>query len=281
MSRIVLERDVTRLRVVHRQRVLRHGDADPAPAFDVRELEPAVATAAASGWLRLVETEYESVVISGWMASALARLGAPLDIIGAFGRVVEDEIRHVDICAQMVEMLGEQPTIPRGAPPPFPVSLDGKAAEEAEFELLAGLVGFFCVFEQLSAHMFRHALATAELDVAKWALGEIHRDEAFHGAFGFETAKLFVPRWSDPLKRRLGERVAAEVKRFENRLGGPLLVAPAQTQPRPMARSLEQLGLLVPPELLAIFYPAVQQDLVPRLDELGVPCELRMGESSP
>ncbi len=277
MSRIVLERDVTRLRVVHRQRVLRHGDADPAPAFERSELAPEVVAAAAGGWLRLVETEHESVVISGWMASALARLGAPLDIIGAFGRVVEDEIRHVDICAQMVELLGEVPSVPRAPVPPFPVSLDGRAAEEAEFELLAGLVGFFCVFEHLSAHMFRHSLDVAEHAVAKWALGEIHRDEAFHGAFGFETAKVFVPKWSDALRRRLGERIAGEVLRFEHRLGGPL-ASTAASPPKPLVRSLEQLGLLGPPELLAIFYPAVQQELLPRLEELGVPCDLRLGE---
>lgn len=278
MSRIILERDVTRLRVVHRQRVLRHGDADPAPPFDARELAPDVVLAARAGWLRLVETEHESIVISGWMASALARLGAPLDIIGAFGRVVEDEIRHVDICAQMVEMLGGTPSIPHSPAPPFPVSLDGKAAEEAEFELLAGLVGFFCVFEHLSAHVFRQSLEVAEADVARWALSEIHRDEAFHGAFGFETAKLFVPRWSDALKRRLGERVGAELRRFESRLGGPLPVDVAPTPARPLTRSLEQLGLLSPPELLAVFYPAVQQELLPRLEELGVPVDVRVGQ---
>src|SRR5579883_3063788 len=100
MIRLPIQRDATRLKVVHRQRVLRQGDADPAPPLSA-DLDEGLAQAARAGWQRLLETEYESVVIAGWMTAALARLGAPLDIVGAFGRVVEDEIRHVDVCAQM------------------------------------------------------------------------------------------------------------------------------------------------------------------------------------
>jgi hypothetical protein len=276
VSRFVLERDKTRLKVVHRQRVLRQGDADPAPAFERAALDPKILPAAISGWQRLVETEYESVVIAGWMTAGLARFGAPLDIIGAFGRVVEDEIRHVDICAQMVERFGEQPSIERAATPPFPIGVEGPASEESEFELIAGLVGFFCVFEHLSAHVFHAALEAAEHDIAKWAISEIHRDEAFHGAFGFETAKVFVPSWSEARKKQLGERVAADVMRFEQRLGGPLPASPPRDPHPDQTRGLERLGLLSTPDLLSIFYQSVKKELLPRLDELGIAVDLRI-----
>lgn len=46
----------------------------------------------------------------------MSRLGAPLDLVGAFWRVVEDEIRHVDVCAEMVERFGGSPTF---RPRPF------------------------------------------------------------------------------------------------------------------------------------------------------------------
>src|SRR5690349_16831749 len=123
VSRIFLQRDVTRLKVVHRQRVQRQGDAEPAPDFDAAAYPAAIVAAAAAGWQRLLETEHESVVIAGWMTAALARLGAPLDIVGAFGRVVEDEIRHVDLCAQMVERFGGRPSVPAAPAPPFPMDL--------------------------------------------------------------------------------------------------------------------------------------------------------------
>lgn len=278
-ERIPLRRDVTRLKVVHRQRVLRYGDASPAPPLD-RDAMPAALVRSASGrWQSLLETEHESVVIGSWMASALARLGAPLDILGAFGRVVEDEIRHVDVCAQMVEMFGAEPSVPRIAQPPFPLAPEGDAGRAAEFEVVAGLVGFFCVFEHLSAHVFRAALEAAEDATAKWALSEIHRDEAFHGAFGFETAKVFLPSWSDAERARLGQRIEGEIVRFERKLGGPLPAAPpraARIGADAEARALEKLGLLGAPDLLSIFYAAVEQELLPRLAELRVPVEVRI-----
>lgn len=275
MARVPIERGSTRLKVVHRQRVLRQGDAEPAPQFDRSSLDASVLAAAVSGWTSLLETEYESVVIASWMTSALTRIGAPLDVIGAFGRVVEDEIRHVDICAEMVEAFGERPAIPQGGAPPFPIHVPGPGAKEAEYELIAGLVGFFCVFEHLSAFVFRQAIEAAEAEIARWALSEIHRDEAFHGAFGFETAKVLLPRLDDGDRGRLGEHVAQSILRFERRLGGPL--SPSAQQPRPREeRALEKLGLLSPPELLSTFYGAVEGELLGRVAELGIPVDLRV-----
>lgn len=267
-------RDATRLKVVHQQRVTRYGDADPAPEFAAAGFAPNVLGSAASGWQRLLETEYESIVIAGFMTSALARIGAPLDLVGAFGRVVEDEIRHVDLCAQMVETFGGAPKVPRGEVPPFPINAAGAskegqaAAQAAEFEIISGMVGFFCVFEHLSGLVFRQAIDAAEVPKARWALSEIFRDEAFHGAFGFETAKYYVPRWDDARRDQLAKRVHADIARFEARLRD----ADAASQKlSPELQVLEQLGLLSSATLLATFYHGVQHELVPRLQEIGVP----------
>jgi hypothetical protein len=276
MTRFVLERDVTRLKVVHRQRVQRQGDADPAPPFSPQGYGPKIIGSAAAGWQTLLETEYESVVIAGWMTAALARLGAPLDILGAFGRIVEDEIRHVDVCAQMVEVFGARPTIPRAEAPPFPVDI--RPGTEAEFETLAGMISFFCVFEHLSGLVFHEAVAAARADTARWALSEIYRDEAFHGAFGYETAKIYVPRWPEAWRARLAERVTADVRRFEERLGGPLPPEAAQQPLDPEVQVLEQLGLLSPPALLRTFYAGVSSQLVPRMKSLEIPIDLRVAQ---
>jgi hypothetical protein len=125
------------------------------------------------------------------------------------------------------------------------------------------------VFEFLSGLVFHEALEAAELELAHWAIGEIYRDEAFHGAFGFEAARHFVPTWSEQWRERLARRVEEEVRRFEQRLGGPLPAAPG-----PLATelaALESLGLLAPPRLLATFYAGVTTQLVPRLHEIGIP----------
>jgi hypothetical protein len=255
---------------VHRQRVARQGDAEPAPSFAPAAHRPGTVEAAARGWQSLLDTEYESVVIASWMTAALARLGAPLDLLGAFGRIVEDEIRHVDLCAQLVERMGGSPTIVRGELPPLPSALERGAA--GELEAVGGLVGFFCVFEFLSGLVFHQALDTATVELPRWAIGEIYRDEAFHGAFGFDAARHFVPGWSEAWRELLARRVEDDVRRFEARLGGPLSGRPAPLDPELAA--LERMGLLSPTRLLATFYAGVEQQLGPRLVELGIPVEL-------
>jgi hypothetical protein len=71
MNDRALERDATRLKVVHRQRVMHYGDAEETPPFSPAEFSDGTVALAASGWQRLLDTEYESVVIAGWMTSAL------------------------------------------------------------------------------------------------------------------------------------------------------------------------------------------------------------------
>jgi hypothetical protein len=272
--RTPLVRDATRLKVVHRQRVQRQGDAEPAPPFERAAHGPTVIAAAADGWQRLLDTEYESVVVASWMTAALTRLGAPLDLLGAFGKIVEDEIRHVDLCAGLVEQMGGSPTIVRGPLPPLPTDLERGGA--GELETVSALVGFFCVFEFLSGLIFHQALDAATTPLPHWAIGEIYRDEAFHGAFGFETARHFVPSWSDAWRESLARRVEDEVRRFEQRLGGPLPPSPTG-RPAPLDAelgALERMGLLAPPNLLATFYAGVESQLGPRLVELGIPVVL-------
>ena len=261
--RFPLLRDKTRLRVVHQQRVRRQGDADLAPAFARDAYSPTTLAAAASGWQSLLDTEYESVVIASWMTAALTRLGAPLDLLGAFGRIVEDELRHVDVCAQLVDAFGGSPTILRGELPPLPTDL--ARGSDGEFETIAGLVSFFCVFEFLSGHIFHDALQASSDPLAQWAIGEIYRDEAFHGAFGFEAAAYFVPGFSDEQRGTLARRVQADVQRFEQRLRGRAATAPDELS------ALEQLGLLSTDKLLPTFVAVVTTQLMPRLAELGIP----------
>ena len=260
--RSALLRDQTRLRVVHQQRVRRQGDAELAPAFSRDAYPAATMAAAASGWQSLLDTEYESVVIASWMTAALTRLGAPLDLLGAFGRIVEDELRHVDVCAQLVDAFGGSPTIVRGELPPLPTDL--ARGSDGEFETISGLVSFFCVFEFLSGHIFHAALNASHDPLARWAIGEIYRDEAFHGAFGFETATYFVPGFSDQQRATLAQRVQADVQRFEQRLRGRAAAEPDELS------ALEQLGLLSTEKLLPTFVAALTTQLIPRLAKIGI-----------
>jgi hypothetical protein len=219
----------------------------------------------------LLETEAESVVIAGWMTAALTRIGAPLDIVGAFGRIVEDEVRHVDIVSRVLLALGEQPSLSPQALPPNLNGLEGEAACE---EVLAGLMAFFCISEELSGHLFRTNLTFVKDPVAKWAVSEIFRDEAMHGPFGFETAKALAPRLSAAAKARIATRLVAELSRWEKRLGGPLRHARRQSFSE-QEHALSALGVLPAEVMLSVFYEMVEKEVIPRLLESGFQLDLK------
>lgn len=273
-DRLELLRGGTRLHNVHIQRVRRDGGAEEPPAVDLTGIPEDLRKDAVASWQRLLESEFESVVVAGWMTSALARMGVPLDIVGAFGRVVEDEIRHVDVVADVIGKLGGQASVPRNAVPPVMAWKDDADADE---QVISGLVSFFCVGELLSAFEFRQALQLAKLPLAVWAISEIHRDESFHGAFGFETAKLFVPHWKGPAKDRLRRRITDELVRFERRIGGPLVGKDRELTEKELA--LAALGMPAPPIMVSVFYGALESQLLPRLAELGVELDVRVGKA--
>jgi hypothetical protein len=267
-----LRRDTTRLKAVHRRRVERNGDTQPLPPFEPDTLTPIVRTRAVQGFSQLFETEYESVVIAGFMTSALARIGAPLDLVGAFGKVVEDEIRHADLVAQVIEGFGVAPNVPLQPLPPKPETIVGAAAIE---EVLAGLSSFFCIGVELSSHIFKAAIEVAAEPRMRMFASEIFADEATHGAFGFEAAKELVRLVDDKAKARVAARLVAAVRAFETRLGGPLTKADA----RPMDesdRALARLALLPKEALLAIFYERMETHVLPRLEDAGLPIDLRV-----
>lgn len=274
--RLEIVRDTTKLKAVHRKRVLRDGTAPAPPKFDRSRYTDAVLAKARIGWQGLLDSEFESVVIAGWMTSALARMAAPLDVLGAFGRIVEDEVRHVDLCAEVVWALGGTPTIPEQPPPPYP---GWDADPSAEAEAITGLVAFFCIGELISDKLLRQAELVSADPVAQWALNEIIRDEAFHGPWGFETARLFVPAWDAKRKERLVQRLVEEAQRLERRLGGPLPAGAAREDEEPTDEqlALNALGLPDAPTLLSVFYQSIESQLLPRMRDLGLNLPLSVG----
>lgn len=264
-----VRRNETRLKAVHRRRVERAGDAEPMPPFDPASLTQTVKTRAIQGFSQLFETEYESVVIAGFMTAALARIGAPLDLVGAFGKVVEDEIRHADLVAEVLEGLGAPANIPELPLPPKPETIVGAQAIE---EVLAGLASFFCVGEELSGHIFKGALEVASEPRMRHLTSEIFIDEATHGAFGFEAAKELVRLVDAKAKARVAARIEQAIKAFEQRLGGPLQNATPLDE---TDRALARLGLLPKEALLGIFYERLESHVLPRLEDAGLPITLR------
>jgi len=78
----------------------------PPPDFDRQSLPAERLARLVAVWRTLCEDERDSLIAATLVAGDLARLGAPPSILAAAARVIEDEVRHVAVCATVLERLG-------------------------------------------------------------------------------------------------------------------------------------------------------------------------------
>jgi hypothetical protein len=192
-----------------------------------------------TGWRNLCEDERDSVIAATLVASDLARLGAPTSIMGEAARVIEDEVRHVEVCRRVLDLIGAEPaevapTERRRASGDSP-SLETKCANA----LFAG----FAVGEAMSAACFSACRSVAKDTLIRWALTELLRDEARHGAFGVRAGSWVINDWNAARRAELWPVCVAEMQSFERALGGPI---PDGALEQPINPHLATLGMLPP-----------------------------------
>ena len=232
------------------------------PDFDPRSLSADVAGRLVAGWRALCEDERDSVIAATLVAGDLARLGAPPSILGAAARVIEDEVRHVSVCATVLERLGagaaEVPAEDRRKNVGDDPSIERRTA--------TALVAGFGVGEPMSAGWFAAARSACRQPFLHWALTELLRDEARHGAFGIDAGYWLTRRWSDAELQSLWPGCVAEMEAFERRVGGPVA---ANETPAPDPEDLA-VGILTTHQSCAAAVGAVERWVIPSLARLGV-----------
>lgn len=233
-----------------------------APDLDLAALSPGMAARLAAGWQALCEDERDSVIAATMVASELARLGAPPDILAAAARVIQDEVRHVGVCETVLARLGAEPPEISADKRRRSIGDDPSIERRTALALVAG----FAVGESMSAACFAAARRPCRQPLIRWALTEILRDEARHGGFGIEAGRWLTKDWSDADRRALWPGCVSEMEAFERRIGGPVAKDDAWT---PDAEE-SALGILSPHEGCAAAVRAVERWVIPSLARLGV-----------
>ena len=115
------------------------------------------------------------------LQQALLRAGAPVDLIGASGRFVADEMLHVELACRMAMAYGG------GVPLEIdPAAISPVAVEEEPLLRCAELaLRVSCVGESFSLPLIVGELRSATDPLSRRVLGRIARDEAGHGRFGW------------------------------------------------------------------------------------------------
>ena len=252
---------------------------EQAPAFDLNRYPPALLARAAAAWLGLCQDERESVIAATTVTTDLARLGAPPAILGMAARVIEDEVRHVEVCLRVLGALGANTSatpaqgtrIARDAdtaPPRDEDDDDGDPRRAIEVRLARALIARFAVGQSLSAACFATARATAREPLIAWAYTELLRDEARHGAFGARAGEWVIRHWTPAQRQTLWSECLREMQTFEQRVGGPVINAPqVATRGKTAAAAL---GLLTPAASCGAVISSIPRWVLPHLARLGV-----------
>lgn len=232
------------------------------PDIELASVPVAMRARLVEGWKQLCEDERDSMIAATLVAADLARLGAPSSVLGEAAGVIQDEIRHVHVCSSVLERLGAQPS---------DVAADrrrGSLGAETSIELRAArvLVAGFAVGEPMSAGCFAASRKSCQEPLIRWALTELLRDEARHGAFGVGAGRWVINHWSDEARRSLWPFCFAEMQDFERRLGGPV-TSDSVAKSDPASASF---GMLSPAENCAAAVSAAERWVIPSLIRLGI-----------
>jgi len=211
---------------------------------------PALLARVSQGWRRIAEDERRGVASAAHIAADLAALGAPPALLAAAARVIADEVRHLDVCACVLDEL-EQAAGGKAVRSARSRRLDlVPRAPVGEGALARTLVADYALGKPSSAAAFAAARAVSREPLFAWAYTELLHDEARHATFGAKTAAWVIRRWSTSDRRMLW---------------ADALTSSANGADRPHDREAEALGLLP-----ASSDCTLPRWILPHLEPLGI-----------
>jgi len=137
----------------------------------------------AAEWRRRTQAEYTSAGLAHQVTLRLIQVGGPPDLIRDGLRIVDDELAHSELSADVMAASGGV-----SAPP----VIDGAAlvlpgGPDVHSELVSAVVRFFCVGESVAVPLFRMLRERCSVPKGRRALDRVMRDEPRHRQFGWDV----------------------------------------------------------------------------------------------
>src|SRR5262245_680375 len=160
--------------------------------LDLSQYSPVLLGRVAPGWRRLAEDEQRGTVSSAHLAADLATMDAPPAILAMAGRVVQDEIHHLEACARVLEELDAG----AGISARIECALGLPRRRRDETVVARTLVTEFGFGKAVMAALFAAARALVREPLFGWAYTELLHDETRHATFGARAAAWVIRSWS-------------------------------------------------------------------------------------
>jgi hypothetical protein len=235
--------------------------AIPWETFD-RSKYPAPALAlAAHAQSKLALGEYGAVDLFAHLASSMALLGVPFDLVAAAARTPADEIRHADYAMRAAKLLGgDEVAITIDAD-----ALRARWTKPVDIERLDSLMMEVCAIgETLSCALLSACLERATDPVMHAVFAGIVADEVHHARLGWYYFAWRAPQWTLPEKQRVADRAGALLVKTEKQFWRG---RDAEPKARKAARAL---GVLESEGQRAAVRAVVEGEIVPALDAMGL-----------
>lgn len=220
-------------------------------------------------WQERVRTEFRSVQIMTRFVTEVVGAGDPLEVYAGAIDLVQDEVRHVGLCAQLCEALGAPALLPDPVelrdPPRF---LEAPMAHRA----LTTAIRMLAINETISVAFVEDLRARCTDPAVKRVLDATVEDEEGHQDFGWRYVEVSLARfpistlddWRHLVKATLdphekqAERILADVPAAERDLS------------RHAEPELAALGLFGPARQALVYRRCFERELAPRLKALSL-----------
>jgi hypothetical protein len=162
--------------------------------FDRTRYSPALVASVIAGWKQLAERERHGALQAARITAELTSLGAPPSILALAAHVVQEKVRHLQVCGRVLEELGAPDA---KSPRPLELAIGiPRASIATETGLARTLVTDFALGKPLTATSFASARAVVREPLMAWAYTELLHDETRHATFGAKAAAWVVRHWS-------------------------------------------------------------------------------------
>lgn len=213
---------------------------------------------AARVWSFRLGSELEAAQRFRALAPRLRAAGASEAIVGMAEDAAVDELRHAELCRQLILHFG-------GAPPPEPeiaLRWTAPAVVDRSERLLYEIVALSCVTETLSTALLGELVARATDPVCRQAMHSILRDEVNHSRLGWA---FLAEENARGVRDCVGPHLPAML---EATLGDELFSVPGESDAR--LAQLAGLGSLERSDRLRVVREVLQSVIFPGLELFGV-----------
>jgi hypothetical protein len=218
-------------------------------------------------WAHRTLTEFRSVQIMTRFLDELLGAEEALDIYAGALEMIQEELRHTELCAAVCEALGGTPRYPHPARLADPAAfLESPPRDRA----LVTAITMLGINETISVAYITDLAARCPEPAIAAVLREIIADEATHDTFGWSYIRRALPLASPKLRREIPALLRAHLSSHDAIAESVLAQVPPEDRTLEAWPDREEvvLGLFSPPRQALVYRQARDEVLLPALRKL-------------